>query len=73
MRRSLLLLGVSLAGIVGGAWLIGLWAVGCAVIFDSLVVGVLALRWDVPAEAPGVQAIPQPVSLAQVLDRARAS
>lgn len=43
MRSSLILLVCSLLGIVGGAWLIGRWAVGCAVIFDSLALGVWAL------------------------------
>lgn len=36
MRLPLVLLACSLLGVVGGAFLIGMWAVGCAVIFASL-------------------------------------
>ena len=66
MRQSVLLLLVSLAGIMGGAALIGLWALGCAIIVDSVAVGVFALRWDSESRpAPSVH------TLQQVLDRAR--
>jgi hypothetical protein len=42
MRLPVVLLCCSLAGIIGGAALISLPAVGGAVIFDSLIVGLLA-------------------------------
>lgn len=72
VRLSVVLLLLALLGVVGGAALIGLPAVGGAVIFDSLCVGVWALARDdglpgVPEVAPQVQG----VSLAQVLERAR--
>lgn len=70
MRSSLLLLLISLAGILGGAALIGLWALGLAIIFDSLAVGVLALLRDAPA-TPAVRAVPGTV--ASILERARAA
>ena len=43
MRLSVMLLACSALGVVAGAWLIGMWAVGCAVIFDSLALGVWAV------------------------------
>ena len=43
MRLPLVLLAASLLGVVAGAFLIGLWAVGCAVIFDSLALGAFAV------------------------------
>jgi hypothetical protein len=71
MRLSVVLLLLSLAGILGGAALIGLPALGGAVIFDSLAVGVYALyRDDGRHDAPSVHGVP---TLAQVLERARAS
>jgi hypothetical protein len=71
MRLSVVLLLVSLAGILGGAALIGLPALGGAVIFDSLATGLYALlRDDGRREAPSVHEVP---TLAQVLERARAS
>lgn len=70
MRSSLLLLLISLAGILGGAALIGLWALGLAIIFDSLAVGVFALLRDAPAQ-PSVRAVPGTV--ASILERARAA
>ncbi len=67
MRLSLLLLLCSLAGVVGGAWLIGRWAVGCAVIFDSLAVGGWALWRDDGREIPPqVAGVP---TLEQILER----
>ncbi|HJV08910.1 MAG TPA: hypothetical protein VJ653_04490 [Acidimicrobiales bacterium] len=48
MRLNLLAFAVALAGVVAGAALIGRTAVGVAVIFDSIVVGVAALLWDQP-------------------------
>jgi hypothetical protein len=48
LRLNAVLLAFALAGIVAGAALIGRWAVGCAVIADSLVLGAYALLRDVP-------------------------
>jgi hypothetical protein len=70
MRSSVLLLLVSLAGILGGAALIGLWALGLAIIADSVAVGVYALLRDTPA-TPAVHAVQGTV--ASVLERARAA
>ena len=74
MRVQMFLLVASLLGVVAGAFLIGTWAVGCAVIFDSLCVGAYAL-WGyddgVPAQ-PQVREMPGS-TLQAVFDRARAS
>ena len=72
MRVSVVMLLVSLAGILGGAALIGRWALGVAIIADSVAVGVYALRRDdgVPAQ-PAVRAVQGTV--ASVLERARAA
>ena len=70
MRSSVLLLLVSLAGILGGAALIGVWALGLAIIADSVAVGVFALLRDTPA-APSVRDVPGTVS--SVLERYRAA
>jgi hypothetical protein len=72
VRSSVLLLLVSLAGIMGGAALIGVWALGLAIIADSVAVGVYALLHDdgVPAQ-PAVRAVPRTV--AEVLEHARAA
>ncbi len=69
MRQSVVLLLCSLAGIILGASLIGLWAVGLAIIADSAAVGVYALLRDDEGRAvPGVHEVP---TLAGVLERAR--
>ena len=69
MRLSAALLLASLAGIMGGAALIGLWALGLAIIVDSVAVGVYALlREDESRPAPSVHEVP---TLAQVLAKAR--
>ncbi len=73
MRQSVVLLLCSLAGVLLGAALIGVAALGGAVIFDSLCVGVWALARD-----DGLPSVPQArpgggMTLAQVLERARAS
>ena len=69
MRLSMVLLLVSLAGVMGGAALIGLWALGLAIIVDSVAVGVYALlREDGDRARPSVHEVP---TLAQVLERAR--
>jgi len=71
MRLSVVLLVVSLAGILGGAAIIGLPVLGGALIFDALCVGAWALLRDDGAPArPSVHEVP---TLAQVLERARAS
>jgi hypothetical protein len=71
MRLSALLLCCSLAGVILGAALIGVAAVGGAVIFDSLCVGVWALARD-----DGLPSVPQSrggLTLPEILERARAS
>jgi hypothetical protein len=69
MRLSVVLLLLSLAGVLGGAALIGLWALGVAIIADSAALGVYALLRDAEDRArPSVHEVP---TLAQVLDRAR--
>lgn len=69
MRLSAILLCCSLAGVVLGAALIGVAAVGGAIIFDSLAVGVYALARETGAPAaPGVHEVSP---LAAVLERAR--
>jgi hypothetical protein len=67
MRVSVLLLVVSLLGALVGAWLIGLWAVGCVVLAYSVGLGVFAVLRDVPQPAtPDVFG-----TVEGVLDRAR--
>jgi hypothetical protein len=72
MRLSVILLLCSLAGVLAGGWLIGRWALGLAVVADSVAVGVYALLRD---DGRGVQAPPvhQVPTLHDVLERARAS
>jgi hypothetical protein len=72
MRLSVVLLLLSLAGVLGGAALIGLPALGAAIIFDSLCVGVWALARDDGLPTPAVHSVPAR-TLEQVFDRARAS
>ena len=69
MRLSACLLLASLAGVVGGAFLVARWAVGCAIIFDSVCAGCWALLRDDERPAPSVREVP--VTLASVLERAR--
>jgi hypothetical protein len=68
VRLSVLLLLLSLAGVLGGAALIGLPVLGGAIIFDSLCVGVFAL-WRDDGQEPAVREVPG--TLASVLQRAR--
>jgi len=70
VRSSIVLLLCSLAGILGGAALIGTWALGLALIFDSLCTGVFALLRDDRRAEPSVYQVP---TLREVLERARAS
>lgn len=51
MRLSAFLLTLSVAGVVGGAWLIGVWAVGVAVVAMSAGLGAWAILRDVPEAA----------------------
>ena len=69
MRLSGILLVVALAGVLGGAALIGVPALGGALIFDSLAVGAWALLRDDGA-SPQVRQVP---TVADILERARAS
>ena len=69
MRLSVVLLLLSLAGILGGAALIGTWALGLAVIADSVAVGAYALLREAGGRvAPSAHEAP---TLAQVLEKAR--
>lgn len=52
MKAPLILLGVAACGVVGGAWLVGRWAVGVAIIADSVALAVLALFWQRPDPPP---------------------
>ena len=74
MRLPAFLLALSLLGVVGGAFLVGTWAVGCAVIFDSVAVGAWALFHD-DGQPAQVHALPGsgPKTVQQVLERARAA
>ena len=69
MRLSVVLLLLSLAGVLGGAALIGLPALGAAVIADSVAVGVYALLRDDDAGRPADAA--EPHTLHAILERAR--
>jgi len=70
VRLSIALLLVSLAGMLGGAALIGVWALGVAVVADSLLLGVYALaRDDGQGRRPAVGG--EPSTLAAILERAR--
>ena len=70
MRLPAFLLVASLLGVVGGAFLVGRWAVGCAVIFDSLCVGAWAL-WGYDDGRPAQPQVHGPLTVPQILDRAR--
>jgi hypothetical protein len=69
VRLSAALLVISLAGVLGGAALIGTWALGVAVIADSVAVGVYALLRDDDAARPA-DAV-EPSTLHAILERAR--
>lgn len=70
MRLPAFLLAASLLGVVAGAVLIAPWAVGCAVIFDSLCVGAWAL-WGYDDGEPARRPEPQVHGVAQALERFR--
>jgi hypothetical protein len=69
-RSAVLLLLVSLAGILGGAVLVGTWALGLAIMADSLLLGLWALFRDDgrEAEPPSVHKV---ATLDTILERAR--
>ena len=71
MRLSAVMLLCSLAGIIGGAALIGVWCVGLAIIFDSLAVGVFAWFRDDGKHAAPVQLRAVP-TLRDILEREQA-
>jgi hypothetical protein len=73
MRLSVLLLVCSLAGVLGGAALIGTWALGLAIIADSVAVGVLAWNRDDGTGQQQPQAHEVPAAVEAVLARARRS
>lgn len=78
MRLSVILLCCSVAGVLGGAALVGVWALGLAIVFVSLCAGYWAIIRDDGQEQPaaaarrrGLHAVPS--THEQVLDRYRAS
>ena len=79
VRSAVMLLVACALGVLGGAALIGVWALGLAIIADSVAVAVFVLRCDdgVPEPLPGE--VPQPNAWAvsgrvsSILERARAS
>jgi hypothetical protein len=70
MRLSAVLLVVSLLGVLGGAFLIGRWALGAAIVADSVAVGVWALCRDDGQDEPQAHEV-QPTTLAGILEKAR--
>jgi len=70
VRLSVVLLIAAGAGVLFGGWLIARWALGVAVIFDSLCLGVFALQRD-DGTGPVVREALE--TLEGVLERARAS
>lgn len=69
MRLHVILLIAALLGVVGGAVLIGWWAVGLAIIADSIAVGWYALFHD-DGQQPQPEASGAP-TVEQIFDRAR--
>ena len=71
MRLSACLLVLSLLGVLGGAWLIGRWAFGVAVVADSIAIGAWALlRDDGQGEQAAAAELP---TLGSILEKARRS
>jgi hypothetical protein len=68
VRVSAVLLVAALAGVLGGAALIGTWALGAAIIADSVAVGAWALLHDDGTPEPAPREAP---TLYDVLERAR--
>lgn len=71
MRLSACLLVLALAGMVGGAFLIGRWAVGLAIIADSVAVAAWALLHDDGQEPAQVRPIRGGATLGEILEEAR--
>jgi hypothetical protein len=71
VRLSACLLLLSLAGVVAGGWLIGRWALGLAIITDSLLLGLWVLFRDDGRGEPQVHEVTP--TLANILERARRS
>jgi hypothetical protein len=74
MRQSVILLLASLAGIMGGAALIGLWALGLAIVADSVAVGVYALQRDDGTGQPQVHGVSPdgiPADVRKFIERVR--
>ena len=69
MRLSACLLVLSLAGIVAGGYLIGRWALGAAIVADSVAVGAWALLRD--AEGRAEPSVHEVATLENILERAR--
>jgi predicted PurR-regulated permease PerM len=69
---SAVLLVASLLGVLAGGWLIGRWAVGVAVVADSVAVGVWALYRNDGQDEPQAHEV-QPSTLAGILEKARRS
>lgn len=65
MRLPLVLLACSLAGVIGGAFLIGRWAVGCAIIFASLCVAWWAIWGYDDGKPPQVHGVEDDGSLGE--------
>ena len=68
MRLSVVVLFVSLAGMLGGAAIVGTVMLGVVLMLESLAAGVWALMRDDQVTLPSVHSVP---SLADVLERAR--
>ena len=73
MRTSLIMLASAMAGIVGGAALIGVWCIGLAVIADSVLVGWIAWQRDDGEHVAPRRPMATVTTLEQVFDRARAA
>jgi hypothetical protein len=73
MRLSVVLLVLALAGVVGGAWLIGRWAVGLAIIADSVAVAAWALLHDDGTGPLRNSSVHEVRTVEDVLERARRS
>lgn len=52
---SAFLLLISVCGVIGGAWLVGVWAVGVCVIVLSGMLGAYAVLRDVPERPAGAE------------------
>ncbi len=73
MRSPVVLLLLSLAGMLGGGALIGVWCLGLCLIADSLAVVVFAVMHDWPERKPGVHVVRPGVTLAEIFARAKAA